>query len=164
MEVLKLQQLAISEARARRPAFFVAHVGCAAPPVWQNREVLKNFNRMHRAGVKISLSAGLANNNGEPIPSVAWPMELRDKLMQSMDLRQQEVDTIFWVLPKKLRNHSVAAGSEQHSRIYIASHEEKNIYPTSYFTVDGNKADGSEACQEWKNYLLAKHLEAALGH
>jgi len=152
-QVLALQALALSEAEADPPAFFVSHIGCAAPLVWQNKDVLENFKRMRAAGVEVTLLVGRKGNRGQPLPSPGWPYEFRDELMATLDLDEHGVDEFLHIRQRELYNYSVVAGSERRSWAYIASHEEKSIYPTTYFIVKDN-----EACQEWKRYLLAKVL------
>jgi len=150
-EVLELQALALSEAEAGHEAFFVTHIGCAAPPVWRDPRVLENFKRMLEAGVEITIFAGLTGNKGHSLPSPDWPYELRDKLMETMKLKQEEVGGFYHLLKNELYNHSIVAGSARRAKAYIASHEETNIYPATYFTVTDN-----EACQEWKRNLIEK--------
>lgn len=150
-EVLELQVLALSEAEAGRPAFFVSHVGCAAPPVWQDQAVLENFKRMRAAGVEVTLLGGRKGYQGEPLPSPTWPKEFQEKLMVTLALDQEGVDAFFHLRERELYNHSIVAGSAQRSQAYIASHEETNIYPRTYVVVKDY-----EACQEWKKNLLTK--------
>ena len=152
-EVLKLQALALSEAKAGEAAFFVSHIGCASPPVWQNKDVLENFKRMRAARVEVTLLGGRKGYEGEPLPSPAWPYEFHEALMATLDLDKQGVDAFFHIREREQYNHSVVAGSERRARAYIASHGEKDIFPTTYFIVKDN-----EACQEWKRNLLAKLL------
>jgi len=143
-QVFELQRLAISEAEAGEQAFFTAHVGCAAPPVWQDERVLENFKRMVLdLGVEVKLLTGLTSSKGNPLLSPNWPYELEAKL------KDHGVTGIVHKLPKELWNYSIVAGSKRRSQAYITSHEEMDIYPTTYITVHDN-----ESCQEWKNYLM----------
>ena len=102
--VLELQTLALSEAEAGRLAFFAAHVGCAAPPVWQNQRVFENFKLMRAKGVELTLLVGLTSNKGEPHPSAEWPNQLGEKLMKTMNLTQKELDAFYYRLPQELWN------------------------------------------------------------
>lgn len=143
--LLELQELAISEAEAGHAAFFVAHTGCATPDVWQDKHVLKNFERMRELGVELKLLVGRTNNKGQTLPDPKWPDQFLAKLDDS-----GVADTLE-VLPRELYCHSIVAGSERKARAYITSHEEMNIYPTTYYTVGDN-----DACQQWKAYLTDK--------
>jgi len=152
-QLLELQALALSEAEVGHKAFFVAYIGCAVPRVWQNKIVLENFKRMREKGVEVMLVGGRKGYQGEPLSSPAWPFEFHGKLMETLDLDKEGVDKFLRIREKGQYNYSLVAGSDQRVRAYIASHEEKNIYPTSYFTVTD-----TEVCQEWKRNLLKKAL------
>ena len=148
--VLTLQQLAISEAETGRPAYFSGHIGCAAPPVWQNDSVLQNFTRMSELDVVVTLVAGGKGFKNDPLPSPNWPGHFGERLAKAMKLTTPaQLYAVYRVMPKELWNHSLVAGSEGNSSAYIASHEKMNIYPTNYFTVSDDKA-----CQEWRAYIL----------
>lgn len=145
--VLELQRLALSEAEAGREAFFVSHIGCAAPPVWQDQRVLQNFKRMVEQGVEVKLIVGRSGTRGEP-RAAAWPQQFAAKL----DAEGLE-GVAYYMLPKALPNHSVVAGSSQRSLAYICSREADDIYPTNYFRVQNRRV-----CEEWKKHLLSEFL------
>lgn len=141
--ILELQALALTEAEAGRPAYFVSHIGCASPPVWHDERVLQNLRRMVDARVEVKLIGGLAGHRGEPLPSAEWPTQFKDKL------KDLGIASILRMRKRELPNHSAVASSGRRALAYICISEERYIYPTKYFKVRDN-----EACQQWKNYLL----------
>jgi hypothetical protein len=145
-QVLELQQLALSEAEAGHPAYFVTHVGCATPRVWQDERLLQNFKHMVDAGVDVKLLAGLTTNKGNPLPSPDWPRQFDAKL------KKLGIAGILYMRERELWNHSAVAGSVRRAQAYITSHEKMEIYPTTYITVRDN-----EACEEWRKYLVEEH-------
>ena len=141
--VLELQALALSEAKAGQRAFFVAHTGCANPLVWQNARVLENFEHMVAERVEVKLIAGSSGNAGEALPT-NWPEQFAAKL------KERGLDGVgYTIRPRELRNHSVVAGSERRRVAYICLHQEDSIYPTNYFIIRDEKV-----CKQWYKYLL----------
>ena len=145
--LLELQALALSEAKAGRPSFFYSHIGCAAPPVWQDHDVLQNFKRMVDQGVEVKLIVGQAGTRGEPRAG-DWPQQFADELG-----KHGLEDVRYCLLPKALPNHSVVAGSSQYSLAYICLRQADDIYPTEYIRVQNRRV-----CKEWKKYLLSEFL------
>ena len=148
--VLDLQALALREAQRGEPSFFVGHIGCAAPNVWQNPKVLANLKQMVEAGVELKLIAGEAGpKEGQVRPKgmVKWLDELEDKLKDlGIDPK-----VILLRLPRELPSHSLVAGSARRARGYITSPEADDNYPSLCFTVREQ-----ELSQVWKNYLISK--------
>ena len=139
----------IKEDRVGYNAFFYAHIGYAHSMVWQDPRVLENFKRMYQSGVDIKITASSKGYNNESSPCKKWTEEFGDCLVKVLDIEQEELKNIYRIIPNKLRNCSVVSGSDKHSEAYITSHEDMNIYSTSYF-----KVRDQDGCKEWKNYLL----------
>ena len=151
--ILELQALALSEREAGEPAFFVSHIGCASPPVWQDERVLANLKRMVTAGVDVKLIGGLAGHKGEDLPSADWPKQFKAKL------KELGIAGILRIRDRELPNHSAVASSARRALAYICISEKKYIYPTKYFRVRDK-----EGCQQWKEYLQTEFRKIPAGN
>jgi len=143
--ILELQGLALSEVKAGRLAFFVSHIGCASPPVWQDDRVLQNLKRMVDAKVDVKLIGGLTGHDGEVLLSAHWPGEFE------AELTKLGIADILHLYKRELPNYSAVAGSGHRRFAYICIAEKENIYPTKYFRMRDNKG-----CEQWEKYLVMK--------
>ena len=141
--ILELQEHALSEAARGEKAFFISHVGCAAPAVWQDPRVVDNLKRMRDAGVDVKLVMGIAGAGGE-VHATNWSQQFAQNLAE----RGLGPGT-YAVRERELPCHSAVAGSERSPRAYIALPQKDDTYPTQYITTTD-----AGVCLEWKDYLV----------
>jgi len=141
--VLRLQDLAVSEAERGEKAFFVSHIGCSTPEVWQDTRFLENVKRMDENGVDVKLIMGLTGSSGQR-HRTNWP-EYFAKRLDEDGVRPGD----YAIKDRELPCHSVVAGSMRNPRAYICLPRGDNIYPTEYLIITH-----PTVCLEWKQYLL----------
>ncbi len=137
--------LVLSEAARGERVFFMGYIGCPAPDVWQNRQVLENLKLMVEKGVEVKLI-------GSRRPFAHWSDQFVAKLLE------YGIDPGIYTIGE-MPNYSVVAGSNRRARAYICMSQADNRYPTRYFLVRSN-----ELSLAWKNYLRDAFVAAKEGH
>lgn len=139
------QALVLSEAARGERAFFMAYIGCPAPDVWQNPQVLKNIKRMVEKGVEVKLIGS------REYPFTDWSDQFAAKLLE------YGIDPGIYAIGK-LPNYLVVAGSDRRAKGYICPPEADGVYPSKYTAVNSR-----ELCLAYKEYIRNAFIAAREG-
>ncbi len=156
--VLELTSLVIAEAERGEKAFFLTHVGCATPTVWQDPEILTNLARMVKAGVEVKLIAGRIGSNGQE-HSTDWPGEFATKFGTYDQPYKIKSSSVYTLIKQELPCHSIVAGSDRAAVAYICPPRPDDTYPSEYFEVRD-----PAFCQAWKAYLASEFEKGKAKH